>query len=451
MATFGGHVRQTKTGAHMAVSGMANRLVGSRFARSAAVLAGGTAIAQVVVVLTSPLLTRIYSPADFGTLSVYVSILTFVLGISTLRYHLAVPLVSAGNALASLLVLNLAILAAMLVGVVIGIQTIGRDVAIWTNTPGLEHVLWILPFGITGASLIQLLTAWAVRHDHFRTLGRIRIRQSVSQVVAQIGLSVAAPGGLGLVTGDAVGRAAGGLSLSRMAWKEIRDDIRHVSLRSIIDVGNQYRRFPLISTWTGVIASAGSQLPTLLVAGFYGASVVGWFGLCQRLLSMSFVLVASAIGTVFLSESARLSTTDPRGLLRLYWATVSRSSLLALVLVVGVVIFAPLLIGPLLGSEWTEAGKYAQVLAISAGFQFVNRAVSSATTVVQRQDLDLLGEVLWTVSATGSLLIGWSIDASPFTTIAMYSAGISLGSLLCLGLSWYAIAATIRSHNPPQT
>src|SRR5690606_30118374 len=125
-------------------------------------------------------------------------------------------------------------------------------------------------------------------------------------------------GTLGLVLGDAIGRAAGSLGLARMAWGDLHAHLRAVRVPDVLKVASRYRRFPLISTWTGLVASAGSQLPTLLVASFYGTSVVGWFGLTQRLLSMSFVLVASAIGTVFLSESARLAHTQPERLMHLF-------------------------------------------------------------------------------------------------------------------------------------
>ncbi|MBC7345458.1 MAG: lipopolysaccharide biosynthesis protein, partial [Clostridia bacterium] len=47
----------------------------SSFARNVAVLAGGTAVGQAIVVLASPILTRLYTPGDFGVLAVYSSLL----------------------------------------------------------------------------------------------------------------------------------------------------------------------------------------------------------------------------------------------------------------------------------------------------------------------------------------------------------------------------------------
>jgi len=62
------------------------------FVRSVSVLVGGTAGAQILLVLAAPLLTRLYTPEDFGLLAVYASLLALIGVISSLRYELAIPL-----------------------------------------------------------------------------------------------------------------------------------------------------------------------------------------------------------------------------------------------------------------------------------------------------------------------------------------------------------------------
>ena len=49
------------------------RLGRGGFARNVATLAGGAAVAQFLPVLFTPLLTRLYSPADFGVLTQFVA------------------------------------------------------------------------------------------------------------------------------------------------------------------------------------------------------------------------------------------------------------------------------------------------------------------------------------------------------------------------------------------
>ena len=62
----------------------------------------GTAAGQLVSLLLSPALTRIYSPQQFGVLSVYTALLTILVVIASLRYELTIPMASVFPAPSSL-------------------------------------------------------------------------------------------------------------------------------------------------------------------------------------------------------------------------------------------------------------------------------------------------------------------------------------------------------------
>ena len=64
----------------------------SRFLRGVAVLAGSTAIGQALAVVVSPIITRIYEPADFGALAVYAAVLAILSVTVSWRYEVAIPL-----------------------------------------------------------------------------------------------------------------------------------------------------------------------------------------------------------------------------------------------------------------------------------------------------------------------------------------------------------------------
>lgn len=418
----------------------------SEFVRSVVILAGGTAIGQIMLIVSSPLLTRMYRPADFGVLAVFVSLLSFLLGIASWRYQMAIPLADSQEGVVSLLILCLGILVLMtgLMGLVLVL--FGSHIVRWTNAPDLGHYLWLLPISFLGAGGFQILTSWAIRNGEFAALARTRIGQSVGQVGSQLVIGLLTTGAIGLLLGDAVGRATGTTGLARQAWRQLREHAPAVGVREIAHIANRYRRFPLISAGSGLITSAGFQLPLLLVASFYGPAVVGWFALCQRLISMSFVLVASSVGTVYLGEAARVAQIHPDRLMHLFWATVSRSFLIAIGIATMISIAAPFTFGTIFGEQWTDAGRYAQVLAVAACFQFVNRAIGSTGTILERQELDLVGDVFWIVCGCGGLLLGNSLNVSPLACIALFSAGTSLGATLSLALSWYAIRSSQQAH-----
>ena len=71
---------------------LAARLVPGGFYHSILLLFSGTAAGQAIQVACIPLLTRLYSPEDFGTFALFVSIVSLLATISALRYEVAILL-----------------------------------------------------------------------------------------------------------------------------------------------------------------------------------------------------------------------------------------------------------------------------------------------------------------------------------------------------------------------
>ena len=118
------------------------------FARGVSVLVGGTAGAQVLLVLAAPLLTRLYSPEDFGLLAVYASLLALIGVISSLRYELAIPLPEDDGEAANVAVLCLilVVISTILTGVLVLLM--GSVIAAALGVPTLAGYLWLLPVGV---------------------------------------------------------------------------------------------------------------------------------------------------------------------------------------------------------------------------------------------------------------------------------------------------------------
>src|SRR3989344_9488348 len=64
----------------------------SEFAKSVAILSTGTFIGQAITLISSPILTRLYSPIDFGYFAVFVAIVSVLLIVATGQYELAITL-----------------------------------------------------------------------------------------------------------------------------------------------------------------------------------------------------------------------------------------------------------------------------------------------------------------------------------------------------------------------
>jgi O-antigen/teichoic acid export membrane protein len=415
------------------------RLGGGSLARRVAILAGGTAIGQGLIVLSSPVLTRLYTPEDFGLLAVYVSMMAPLVVIGSWRYQLAIPLPRDERQAANLLALSFIALVVMAGALAALTYVAGPPLLDLLDAPQLEKYLWLLPVSFAGACAYQALYSWSLRQREYRHLARTRVAQSAGQVGAQVALGVAGVAPFGLLLGDAIGRTSGAFSLGRSAVSKSGETLRSVSLRSVVEVAGRYRRFPIYAGGSGLLSSASYQAPTLLLASHYGIEITGLYALANRLQAVTITLVSAAIGDVFLAEAASLLKDDPERIRALFWRILNRSLLIGLLLTVAISVPAPFLFGTVFGDQWSEAGKYIQILAPMFALSFASRAVSSTLDVLERQELDLLVEAIWLGGTVGAFLVGYALDLDAPGTLALFSGTGCVCAIAAIFLAWVSV------------
>jgi O-antigen/teichoic acid export membrane protein len=364
------------------------------------VIAGGTAIAQVMVALASPALTRLYTPSELGILSVYASLLATIVPVMSLRYEMAIPLPEEDDDAANIL--------AVALGCVVGLAALGfilvhlfdRQIASAAHAAMLAKYLWLLPLGLLAAGAYQALSYWSVRQGSFGMIGRARVAQSIGQLSIQLGLGAAGAGAIGLLVGDVSGRATGAGSFTySMRRKKLTDSV-HLSARHMRALASRYRRFPLFGSWSALANAAGLHLTPFLIAATFGPTQAGWFTVGQRVMALPSTVIGQAVSQVYMHEAAILFRTDRRKLRDLYVRTAGKLFLLGLVLLGPAALLAPIVFPAVLGPAWHQTGVYMQVAAVMFFAQFIVSPLSQTLNVAGRQDLQLF----WDVIRLGAML-----------------------------------------------
>ncbi|RTL19217.1 MAG: lipopolysaccharide biosynthesis protein [Rhodocyclaceae bacterium] len=401
----------------------------SAFARGVGVLVGGTAAAQLLAVLAAPLLTRLYSPEDFGLLAVYASLLGLTAVIASLRYELAIPLPEHDAEAA-----NVAVLSLLLVGVntlLAGILTVflREPISNALGVPQLAPYLWLLPLGVLAGGVYNVFNYWAVRTKRFSTIAGTRIAQSLTTLFIQ--LTAFKLGGIALLFGQVAGQSAGTVRLGRTALAS--GGFSAVSWVGIKQVARRYQRFPIYSTWEGLANTAGLQLPPLLFAMLFGTAAAGLYSLANRVLSLPLSLIGNAIGQVFFSRAAEARRNGQLGpLVAQLHAKLAHIGLppAVLIMLVGADLFA-LVFGP----EWRQAGEFAQWMAPWLYLVFVSSPLSTLFAIVEEQKQGLAFQIILLAARLLAISVGaWIGDLS--IAVMLFtgaSAACWLGFLLWVG------------------
>ena len=390
------------------------------FARGVSVLVGGTAGAQLISVLAAPLLTRLFTPDDFGLLAVYASLLALMGVVSSLRYELAIPLPEDDVEAANIAVLSLLLVAltTMLSGVVVAI--LAKPIAGALGVPALAGYLWLLPVGVLLGGCYTVFNYWCVRTKLYSTIASTRIRQSLATLAIQ--LAAFKLGGLALLLGQVAGQSAGTTTLARPALA--LPVFRQVSWHAMKTALRRYKQFPMYSVPGGFLNTAGRQLPPVIIAAFYGPLAAGIYSLANRIAQLPVSLLAGSIYQVFLPEASRAAVEGRLKDIFLEFYAVNLK-----IFTLPLVIFAILAyhsFGFFFGGAWSESGLLAAILTPWVIMVALTSPISSIEGILGRQKGALIFEVVLVAFRLGLLLVGLNMGDT-VKGVSLFVVGAVIG------------------------
>jgi O-antigen/teichoic acid export membrane protein len=406
----------------------------SSFLRSVTVLVSGTAFSQVILLLALPVLTRLYTPEDFGALGVYLGLVMVVSVAACLRFDIAIPLPESARDAGALLCL--ALISAMVSSglLAFAIFYLGDALPVGVDHEDFRGYLWLVPIGVLVASIYSALQFWATRVTAFPLIARTRIIQSLGAVGTQIGMGMAGIAPLGLFLGQVVNLGAGIAGLSRRAISDLRRAVFRVSFPELRRVAHEYRRFPQYSTWEALANSAGTHLPVIAIAVLASGAEAGFLVLAMRVMAAPMSLIGGAIAQVYLSRAPGYHRGDSLG----QFAMTTIGGLVrggaGPLIFAGIV--APPFFAVVFGEEWRRAGTLVSWMTPWFVMQFLTSPVSMTLHVINMQrtalGLQLLGVTVRLGAVVVASLLTFGKLAEFFAVSSFVFYAIYLATLLHL-------------------
>ena len=409
-------------------------LPSNAFARGVAVLVGGTAGAQFLLVLASPLLTRLYNPDDFGVLAVYVGLLSVLAVVASMRYELAIPLPEHDQDAVSVVVLSMLIVFCMTIVSAVIVLFAGELIAEALGVPELGDYFWVLPVGVMLQGWYKVVNSWAVRNKEFTNIARTRFQQAVFTLAVQ--LLFFKGGAASLLMGQASGQGVGGLSLTANALR--REEFRRWKWSQVWLAAYRYRKFPLFSTWSGFFNALGQQLPPLLLAALFSGGAAGLYMLAHRVLAMPISIVGEAVGKVFFANASSAHRDGCLGKLTLD----VHEALIHIALPPSLIFMflSPDLFSIAFGEQWVKAGELARWMTPWLFMVFISSPLMTLFEVLEHQKSGMVFQGVLLFVRISSISIGaWQDDF--LLAILLFS----LSSATCLGgfVIWVVLSADV--------
>ncbi len=403
------------------------------FLRNTGLLATGILFGQVVSIASSPLISRIYTPSDFGALHIFLSFITIFTVIATLKFELAIPLPKEDETAFYLLIASFVFILIFSSALTLGLYLFRSIIIHWFDLEKISNYFYLIPIGIFFTGIYIILNYWAIRKKRFKIIARTKINQSIFGVSTQIGLGVLGAKPFGLLFGAIIKRASGFISLLKIVLED-KHFFAQINLKKLKLAIKRYKKFPLISSQSALLNVLGLNLPILLFAHFYGAKKVGFFSLTLLVVNIPLTTLGRALSQVFISESSELVKTNIRELKRLYFKIIRNLLFIGIIPCLILIVWAPILFPFIFGNDWYLSGKISQTLAIMYLIQFITVPTSQLLTIMENQETQLIWDILRLLAVFSSIYIPFSMGSTFLVTISYYGFSMSImyGLLLIL-------------------
>lgn len=349
----------------------------------------GVGVGPLVQLLATPLLARLYLPADFGRLAVFLSAAGILVAISCLRYEVTIAVVDDEHVPAGVWVAVSSALLLFLILLLVVSLHLPQVLIPQLNVLGED--VWSVPiFSVCGGFVIVGMQL-TLRRAEFGLNAALRSAQTVLFVLLALTCTP-----LGLVKVSALSAIAVAIVVLFYLVKVVSK----TGGREICRAAYKYKQYPLILMPTSLVDAMATSSSVFIISWAYGVEATGQYAQIQKLVGAPLVLAAVVAGQLFLKNSAEKyrrheSSKD------LLWTYVMRLGLLAVVVVMLVGAGGEYILGFVLGPAWRVDTWFLMLVIMPQLFKLIVSPISSVFITHNR-----VGPVgVWQVTYFASTLV----------------------------------------------
>lgn len=364
------------------------KAINSNYVKNIVTLLSGSMVAQMVTILATPFLTRLYSPEEFGVLAIFLAVVLIIGSIINARYELAIMLPESESEARH--VVFLCILIAFIISILIFILIIVIPSDWYSGTPLIQlgNYIYFIPLVTMSIGLFNAFNYFSSRKENYALISYANVTKSISTVGSQGAFSGTPLSNAGLILGYCVGAF---FSCCFFLKAGIKFELS--SIDKLKTVAYKYRKFPKYSMWAILANALSVNLLNLVIGSIYSLSTLGFYSLLQRVLGMPIAILGTSVGQVFYKEIVKEKKLTGKGDV-IFVKTAINLVIISVLAFIPVYFFLPKLFGVVFGENWIIAGEYAQVLVPLFALRFVTSALTLTNSAFEKQNISFYWQVM---------------------------------------------------------
>lgn len=381
-----------------------NQIIRSTFVRQVLSLGSGVIVAHAITLAVSPLITRIYTPEEFGLFSLFNSLVVVLTLIATGTYEYSIVLPKEDRVAVSLF--KVSICSTLLF-------TAGCYLLLFPAAPYVSDLtalsipfLMLVPLGVLFHSAMGSFTYWFNRNEYFDEFARAKISMAGGTGLIQLGIGFAGATSVGLLIGLIAGRIFSVGTMAIQKTNQIKQLFCQWSKTDMVNAASKYSDHPKFVLLSSLLSSVAIEIPVFLITSLFGSQELGFYGLAIRVLMAPVTLVSMSVGHVYFQKFAARKHQGMElapYILKLW----------SVLFLVGIVPFSLLFLFSeqafsfIFGESWVASGTVAAILSPMLFFMFLTNPTSKSLLVLDKQRVMPLFSASFLIVRLGTLLTGY--------------------------------------------
>lgn len=421
--------------------GLLERIKKNDFVRSVSVLVSGSIIARLIAVFTLPIVSRLYTPENFGENGVILATAAIIGSIGSFGLNSAVMIPKSDKE--SDIVFKVAFITSTTIYIILFFLAFVFSQSYQltqTSLPYLVTCLFIFLLAFS-TQLSGLLNTYINRKGMNKVLFYNSIISALATLIVTIPLGLLKVGVLGLVSASLVS----GIICSLQMIYHANPFNQKVTRKDFMFVFKKYKDFVFYQYPSNFIGTFARQFPTRFLSTNYGNEKLGTYNMNERIFGIPMQLLATPITTVYFRTASKLQD-QTTNLARMTFSLITNIMLVSIIPIVMLALWGEDLFSFVLGSQWANAGKLASVLVVQYVFNFCSNSISYCRVALNRQKLNLWIDILRLVIVVFSLYIGIYIYKDLFTVIVLYSISMTLYYIIDMAFNFFTLKRYIVKY-----
>lgn len=382
-------------------------------------------------VVVTPVLSRLYTPADFGEWGVFSSVVTIINIVMFLSYENTI-VKAAESELKDIMLICVFVSVVFTALSTAGVWILqkffiitGKGLAVWPvfTVYLITYMIYTLAYNLNN------------RYANYSALAATNIIQGAGQALGRIFFAVISLLAVnGLILGTTLAQLLTAIFLTLCIVRKLKGILTQVTCRqNVLQTAVKYRKFPLYDAPSSLLAFSTLSLPTIIFALFYDKSSVGCLSIIFQLLLMPMSLVGSAMGKVYYQDLCQYNKDKDR-IHRLSLSIIKVLSIVSILPMLFICCGGDRLIVYFLGKDWTDAGEVAIHLSLWSVPIILTQPLLPLFRVCEKQDELLKYDLLYFFGCIGSILVCSAVGLKMTTTLFVFS-------IVCVATKSFLFAA----------